>query len=201
MARTIRASPKRRKMFFDTQKGGQPLNLILSVATRWNSVWLMLVRFRKLKKAVQTYIDVHGKADNLKSFSRAEWRHIDYLIEVLRPFYIYTTEISRIKNSPTIHLVIQVYNGLIVHLSRYILRLTAKDTPWKQEFYGALCASKAKLMEYWRKMINNGTDVYGLAMLLDPQAKLEAFSETSQDLLTERHVSDYCFDYCIIGLI
>lgn len=195
MVKHIRNSPKRREAFYECQQHPRPINLVLSVPTRWNSTWLMLTRFRRLKAAIIDYIHTYGDEESLVSFSRAQWRHIDYLIEILHPFYTYTCVISRMKNTPTIHLVIRVFDGLLGHLDKYIDRLSSKTTEWKQSLRVALIASRDKLHSYLERMVDGRSDVYGLTMLLDPQAKLEGFSEMTLDIINARNVSVYYFDY------
>lgn len=106
MVKLIRLSPQKRQNFLTIQPGHQPLNLILNVASRWNSIWVMLVLFRKLRESVKKYILEHGKEDKLILFARVEWRHIEYLIEFLKPFYSFTSVVSRVgkvSNHPLCH--------------------------------------------------------------------------------------------------
>lgn len=196
MVKFIRSSPNRRDRFLSLQKGGTKLNLVLSVPTRWNSTWLMLVRFKKLKLTVIKYLHEYGEEQKLRFLTRVEWRHIDYLIELLRPFYTFTVVISRMKQSPTIQFVIPTFDTLLAHLQKYINVLQNKTTPWKLQLRDALQESSAKLMGYWRKMINGMSDLYGIALLLDPQAKEDAFAEMQTSILDGRNVRVYYFACC-----
>lgn len=105
------------------------------------------------------------------------------------------------EKSLTIHYVIPTFVQLDNHLQIYISRLEFKNTEWKKDLCAGLKQAKQKLRTYFNSMIDGKTDVYGIAMFLDPQRKLDGFEMLQSTLLDRRQVRDCCFDYCNIILI
>ena len=58
--------------------------------TRWSSVYLMLERLAELKVPLSRVLEQQGW-DNL---SNTEWRLIDYICCLLKPFAVYTQLVS-----------------------------------------------------------------------------------------------------------
>ncbi|CAH2084129.1 unnamed protein product [Euphydryas editha] len=74
------------------QNIAQPKTVIKSVATRWNSVYLMLQRFVELKEALRATIpnlDV-----DLPIIPIEEWKCIEQICIILKPFYEATSEMT-----------------------------------------------------------------------------------------------------------
>ena len=68
-----------------------PLLLVQDVPTRWNSVYLMLSRLLKLKRAVQLYRADHNELPNIAS---NEKQIIENLFAILKPFFRLTADMS-----------------------------------------------------------------------------------------------------------
>lgn len=111
----INASPQRKEKFKDLQKEirNPQLVLIQDVRTRWNSTYLMLERARRLRSELDKYCRLY-EIDHM-ILNSDEWRQIDYLLCLTKPFYIYTTALSKTKDV-TIHNVFSLYNELFKHL-------------------------------------------------------------------------------------
>merc|ERR1712241_1056060 len=62
------------------------------VETRWNSCFLMLDSFRERKDAVILFLGTEDGADF--SFTAAEWKLLDEAMEILKPLFLITEEIS-----------------------------------------------------------------------------------------------------------
>src|SRR5438045_6600070 len=96
----------------------------------------MVARARKLRNEIQTFLREEPKLDE---FSDEEWRHVDYLVEILFPFCVWTNVVGRTKNGPTIHDSFKIYNRLFEHLESQIRKLRPKRrTPWKIQLMKAL---------------------------------------------------------------
>ncbi|KAG0160344.1 hypothetical protein PDIDSM_7871 [Penicillium digitatum] len=118
----INASPQRREAFIALQP--EPALIpIQDVRTRWNSTFLML---------------------------NQEWRQVEYLLLLTKPFFDFTMMLSKTKDI-TAHNIYSIYNKLFSHLD----------------------AAEAKLK-------NKGPygDIYALATIFSPSKKLRYFSST-----------------------
>jgi hypothetical protein len=133
----------------------------------------MIARARKLRNEVQTFLREEAKFDE---FSEEEWRHVDYLVEILFPFCVWTNVVSRTKNGPTIHDSFKIYNRLFEHLESQIQKLRPKRrTLWKIQLMKALEKGQQKLRDYYAKTQSNLGYIYGIATLLAPEYKREFF--------------------------
>ncbi|KAJ5244978.1 hypothetical protein N7489_005074, partial [Penicillium chrysogenum] len=89
-----------------------------------------------------------------------EWRRIDYLAHLTKPFFRFTMALMRTK-SVTIHSVFLVYRKLLEHIERSNQKLKKKTTPWKKDMYTALLAARQKLKEYYEKTYRDHGFLYG----------------------------------------
>ena len=67
------------------------LRLKRDVPTRWNSVLLMLERFKRLEKYVRQYLKESKLAIIIPT---REWEMIEMIVKVLKPFYDLTVRLS-----------------------------------------------------------------------------------------------------------
>ena len=72
-------------------QGLNPLLLVQDVPKLWNSVYLMLSRLLKLKRAVQLHQADHNKLPNIIS---NEWQIIETLLTILKPLFRLTVDMS-----------------------------------------------------------------------------------------------------------
>jgi hypothetical protein len=88
----------------------------------------------------------HPSADRIQHFTlkTKDWRQLEYLYEILSPYYTTTTIVSK-QNSPSIQLVYQVYDILFKHLESYIKGLARKHVTWKVQIQDGLKAAQEKL--------------------------------------------------------
>ena len=84
--------------------------VMVSIPTRWNSVYLMLQRFAKFEEALRATIP--NSTANLSIIPLEEWRCIDELFEVLKPFFE-ITEMMSAKKYLTGTKVLVITQGLI----------------------------------------------------------------------------------------
>jgi hypothetical protein len=144
------------------------LRCFQDVKTRWDSTNRMLMRVKKLRKAVDKF--TVEQCPHL-ALSDKEWKQIDYLISILRPFAVFTQLIGSTR-SPTIHTVFDIYNILLDHIERCKAKLERKREPWKIAILHGIRAAEIKFRYYYAKA--DETDVgilYGLGILLNPAGK------------------------------
>jgi hypothetical protein len=103
-----------------------------------------------------------------------EWRHIDYLLHITKPFYKWTVALSIIKET-TIHVVFEVYNRLFTHFEQSQARLRRKKVPWKQAMLQALDAGREKLSAYYQRTEEAHGHLYAIGTILAPKYKLDFF--------------------------
>lgn len=187
----MNASPQRRDAFTSLQPVHERLFPIQDVQTRWNSTFLMLRRARKLRICFDRYCSDHDYAQF--KISDVEWRQIDYLLQLTKPFFQFTMALMKTKDV-TIHSVFLVYRKLLEHIEKSTQSLNKKKTPWKRAMYDALLAAKQKLRDYYDKTYRDHGFLYATGTMLAPQYKLSAFGDTEYSKChseTSRHYQGY----------
>ncbi|EAU30716.1 predicted protein [Aspergillus terreus NIH2624] len=173
----VNASPQRRERFQLTQRleSGSVYYLLLDCKTRWNSSYLMIRRALKLRQPIESFIQHWDsqKLDYLRP-TPVEWKQLEYLLELLYPFYIFTSCLSE-NTGPTVHRVYDIYNDLFDHLDLAINRLRNKRASWKQQILEGLEEAHKKLRKYYRRTYQAEGYIYAIATILDPTSKLEKF--------------------------
>ena len=146
---------------------------IQDVQTRWNSTFLMLRRAKRLESSFNCFCLEY--AHTHLQITSDEWRQVDYLLCIMRPFFQFTTALSKTKDV-TIHTVFNIYNRLFDHLERSIRQLKGKKIGWKQQMLQALESAESKLREYYYMTDTRGlSDIFAISTVLDPQYKLDFF--------------------------
>ncbi|KAF0704385.1 zinc finger BED domain-containing protein 1-like, partial [Aphis craccivora] len=162
------------------QLGASKLKLKQDVSTRWNSSLLMLERLVKLKEPL-TYAMLSLK-DGPVMLNAQEWEVIEYVIPILKPFEVMTTELSG-ENYPTLAMVIPLVRGLHISLVSKQMR-TYLGQQLKQKLLGNL-NSRFKLIEE-----QNPKPEFSRATLLDPRFKKLAFQHTINAENVEKSITD-----------
>ena len=103
-----------------------------------------------------------------------EWRQVDYLLCITKPFFDYTTQLSRTRDI-TAHYVFKIYNKLFEHLERSMNQLRRKRVPWKQQMFRALEAGRLKLDEYYSQTDSIQGHIYAVSTMLAPVNKFKFF--------------------------
>ena len=132
----------------------------------------MLQRANRLSTTFQKYCAEHQRPEF--RLSKSEWRQMEYLLCITKPFYKWTVGLSKIK-STTIHDVFRVYNRLFTHFEQSQARLRRKKVPWKQAMLRALEAGRDKLSVYYKATEQSHGHLYAIGTILAPQHKLDFF--------------------------
>jgi hypothetical protein len=132
----------------------------------------MLRRAKRLQSVLDEFCSKYGHP-HLK-LDQEQWRQIDYLLWITRPFFQFTTALSKTKDV-TVHLVFAIYNKLFNHLEKSIKQLTSKKVGWKKLMLTALRAAEEKLRQYYSKTDDIPGDVFAIGTMLAPQHKLQFF--------------------------
>ncbi len=142
-----------------------PKVFIKEVRTRWNSCFLMLERVLSLRDAVTLFL-AHEKVD-LPPITPEEWAHMKVAIDMLKPLYEATNEISG-ENYVTASTIIPMTKTLLGWYAGEARRLTEEG--FAKNFCDALLQS---LNRRYRGV--EDSEVLVMATLLDPRYKKAAF--------------------------
>lgn len=146
---------------------------VQDVRTRWNSTFLMLDRARKLQRVFDQYCTIHQYVQF--KLDQEEWRQVDYLLLITKPFFDLTNVLSKTQDV-TVHHVFSIYNKLFSHLDAAEKKLKCKAVPWKKRMLQALQAAKEKLSKYYHATDKESYGiVYAIATILCPSKKLRYF--------------------------
>jgi hypothetical protein len=133
----------------------------------------MLERAKKLQPAFDQYCTTHQYVQF--KLDQEEWRQIEYLLLITKPFFDYTNILSKTKDV-TVHLIFSIYNCLFNHLEALQKQLRRKAVPWKKRMLKALKAAHQKLSEYYTATDHEAYgDIYAIATILSPSKKLQFF--------------------------
>ncbi|KAJ5340261.1 hypothetical protein N7541_009385 [Penicillium brevicompactum] len=138
----ITASPQRREAFRALQTTEPKLLPIQDVRTRWNSTFLMLERAKKLQRVFNQYCSTHQYVQF--QLGQEEWRQVEYLLLVTKPFFHYTKILSKTQDV-TVHSVFSIYKELFSHLDDVTELLERKTVSWKKRMLQALQAAKHEI--------------------------------------------------------
>ncbi len=127
----------------------------------------MLCRFNKLHEAINKFTYENAKHLTL---SKNEWDQVNYIIDLLRPFAVFTELIGTTRD-PTIHQVFDIYNYLMEHLEIREARLKKKKRAWRTILCEGVEAARRKLIEYYSNTDSSSGYLYGFAILLNPAVK------------------------------
>jgi hypothetical protein len=155
--------------------------MVGDIPIRWNSTYDMILRAKRIRFPLRDWLDeqiLRDPSHERLSLSNRDWKKLDYLIILLRPFAEYTSLIGNSRDA-TINHTWNVYNALFDHLDVIRDQLNRKDlekTPWILEFITAVDVGIAKLKEYYSKTGGPVETQYALAAMLDPSQKLDIFT-------------------------
>ncbi len=160
------------------------LKMIQDIKTHWNFICLMLLKALRLQVFIKSYISTHEN-ENITlqklSFNNEEWTHVQYLVELLKSFAIFTDllECNHKLNINTIYIVNDV---LFFHIEDYMIALKRKQRSWKHSLLKVLMQAWIKLFEYYADVSHNRELMYNLKNIIDSHQKLNLYERfTWQD--------------------
>jgi hypothetical protein len=153
------------------------LQLVMDVSTRWDSTGTMIIRALRLRAAITEYTTCYHFARPF-ALSDMEWKKIGYLVDIVRPFNFFTTNVGRTK-SITLPYTLSIYDVLFERLTESRRRLEAKvsSAPWVQELIDGINSAEVKLDKYYNKVYTDIGSLYGIGALLNPKLKLDSFNQ------------------------
>ncbi len=152
--------------------GMKPKKLLQDVVTRWNSLFLMLERFLKLKNAVTLFLSDAGMDKDIGHFGSCQWEVIEEAVQLLRPCYEATVELSAEKFAT---------GSKVIPITKMLMGWYA--TADREADFGSLKKELAsKILSSLNKRFNMLEDVRILCMatLLDPRFKNRCFRSSEK---------------------
>ncbi|KAI3095274.1 hypothetical protein CBS147333_9810 [Penicillium roqueforti] len=187
-AKFVNETPRKRDEFLCLQPARIRLLPLDDENTRWNSVFLMLKRAGRLRRFIDQYCQ---ESENCPyKLTNADWRKVDYLVQLTMPFIQFTTALLASKEA-AVHKVCFVFKILMEHLDESTQILRRKSAPWKRKLLEASLIMKMEFGEVYEKTFQNFGVMYGPGTFVAPQYKVSAFDEatSSQGLgRSERHI-------------
>src|SRR5580692_6679842 len=132
------------------------LQMVGDIPIRWNSTYDMILRAKRIRFSLRDWLDellVRDPTVESLCLSNLDWKKLEYLIILLRPFAEYTSLIGNSRDA-TINHTWNVYNALFDHLDMIRDQFRHKDqekTPWISEFIKAVDIGTLKLKEYFSR--------------------------------------------------
>lgn len=148
------------------------------IGTRWNSTFLMPRRAKRLRNFISTFCTDYNCYKMI--LDDDEWRQIDYLLCITKPFFDYTLALSKTRDM-TVHLVFQIYNKLFEHLEKSMNQLRQKHVGWKQQMLESLEAGRKKLDIYYSQADNARGHLYAIGTMIAPDYRLQFFHSDDWD--------------------
>ncbi|KAJ5268071.1 hypothetical protein N7524_006111 [Penicillium chrysogenum] len=181
----IRAAPKNKEVrafWSDTQAHG------LKDSINYGDVAHTLTKIRSFAifvNASPQRRDAFYASNQVLKVTDVEWRQIDYLVHLTKPFFQFTMALMKTRDV-TIHSVFLVYRKLLEHIERSNRRLKRKTTPWKKDMYGALLVARQKLKEYYEKTYRDHANVPVSPRLYwkEHEREFPVLSRLARDLLS-----------------
>lgn len=177
MAILVNSSPGRRNDFLDLQRGNEPVavTLVLDVKTRWSSTLTMLERSYRLRWYTRKFLE----QDDYSNFrglylTDQEWKVVEYLMEILRPFRYWTMWMS-MRRQITLHRVLYLYDDMLNHIDSVLKVLKNKKYFWKCQMHDAMRAARNKLKQYYEKITPAHGQLLVIAAFLDPYRRGRLF--------------------------
>ncbi|OQD70007.1 hypothetical protein PENANT_c279G03623, partial [Penicillium antarcticum] len=113
----------------------------------------------------ETFYNLQTSTVKLVPIQDDEWRQVDYLLCITKPFFAYTTQLSKTRDV-TAHYVFKIYNKLFEHL----------ECSMKQ-----LRPGRLKLDEYYSQTDNIRGYIYAISTMLAPVNKFKFFLTNDWD--------------------
>jgi len=181
MSIAVGALPQRYQHFIEIQNNQVtiPTRLLYDVKTQWNPTLHMLERSVQLREFTKDGLQTYAEFTPLRSTPK-EWRHIEYILEVLQPIRFWTLWMSKTRGV-TIHQVFQVYQDMFDNLEIQISKLEQKRIQWKIDIREGLVKAKFKAPSYYDKTESPRSLLFGIGTCVNPYCKLNLFREWDLD--------------------
>ncbi len=178
----MNASSQRIENFHKTQRNFKlHLKMIQDVKTHWNFICLMLLRALRLQDFIKSYISTHEN-ENITfqklSLNSKEWKYVQYLVELLKSFAIFTDLLER-NHELSINSIYIIYDVLFFHIKDYMIALKRKQRSWKHSLLKVLTQAWIKLFKYYANVSHDRELMYNLENIIDSHQKLDLYNRST----------------------
>ncbi len=157
------------------------LKMIQDVKTRWNFICFMLLRALRLQVFIKSYISTHENENTTLqklSLNNEEWTHVQYLVELLKSFAIFTDLLER-NRELSINAIYIVYDVLFFHIKDHMTALKRKQCSWKRSLLKVLTQARIKLFKYYADVSHDRKLMYNLENIIDSHQKLNLYERST----------------------
>ncbi|XP_066341330.1 zinc finger BED domain-containing protein RICESLEEPER 2-like [Miscanthus floridulus] len=150
--------------------GVRPRKFGLDMDVRWNSTYLMLKHLLPHKSTFSTFIEANYPRGSGSGFLLTDdhWAMANKILKFLELFYDSTIDLSGVYY-PTSPLMIHHLVKIAIHLHRY---------QHDEHLRSVVQPMIDKYNKYWK----NIPDLYSIAFILDPRAKIKGFTKVLRKL-------------------
>ena len=155
--------------------------MIQDIKTCWNFICLMLLRALCLQAFIKSYISTHENENTTLqklSFNNEEWTHVQYLVELLKSFAIFTDLLEH-NRELSINAIYIVYDVLFFHIKDHMTALKRKQRSWKCSLLKVLTQAWIKLFEYYADVSHDQELMYNLENIIDSHQKLNLYERST----------------------
>jgi hypothetical protein len=166
-----------RNEFIDCQKADFLIAvlLIMDVKTCWNSTLKVLERAYRLREFTCQWLQNQKYTECRPLFtSQDEWMIAMYVMEILRPFRLWTLWMSK-RHTVTLHHDISVYNDMFDHMEGVMRALAKNKSQWKEDLFFAVKIARQKLSKYYADVTPSMGMLLIAGHILDPFRMLRSF--------------------------
>ncbi len=157
------------------------LKMIQDIKTRWNFICLMLLKALCLQVFIKSYISTHENENTTLqklSLNNKEWTSVQYLVELLKSFAIFTDLLER-NCELSINAIYIIYDVLFFHIKDHITALKRKQRSWKRSLLKVLTQAWIKLFEYYADVSHDRKLMYNLENIIDSHQKLNLYKRST----------------------
>ncbi len=171
-------SSQRIKNFHKSQRNFKlRLKMIQDIKTCWNFICLMLLRALCLQVFIKSYISTHENENTTLqklSLNNEEWTYVQYLVELLKSFAIFTDLLEH-NRELNINAIYIIYDVLFFHIENHMRALKRKQRSWKHLLLKVLTQAWIKLFEYYADVNHDWKLMYNLKNIINSHQKLNLY--------------------------
>jgi len=131
-----------------------------------------------LQDFIKSYISTHEN-ENITfqklSFNKKEWKHVQYLVELLKSFAIFIDLLEH-NYELNINSIYIVYDVLFFHIKDHMIILKKKQHSWKHSLLKVLMQAQIKLFEDYVNVNHNQKLMYNLENIIHSHQKLNSYN-------------------------
>ncbi len=137
----------------------------------------MLLKALHLQVFIKSYISTHENENTTLqklSLNNEEWTHVQYFVELLKSFAIFTDLLEH-NRELNINAIYIIYDVLFFHINDHMTALKRKQRFWKHLLLKVLTQAWIKLFEYYANVSHDQELMYNLENIINSHQKLNLY--------------------------